>query len=52
MRNVSLTHKKLLKHPVFILICVAVIVWGILAYIELIESVYNIGIQIGEALAR
>jgi hypothetical protein len=51
MKNLLIVHKKLFKHPVFIIICVAVILWGLLAYMEIIEYVQSFGIRIGEMLA-
>lgn len=51
MKNSLILHKKLFKHPVFILICVAVILWGLFSYLELIDFFHSIGIKIGAALA-
>ncbi len=51
MKNSLILHKKLFKHPVFILICVAVIIWGLVAYMEIIDFIHSIGIKIGAALA-
>ena len=44
--------KFLLKEPVLAsLILIAVILWGLLFYIKLADSVHDIGMEIGTALA-
>ena len=51
MKNLLPIHKKLFIHPVYTLIIIAVIIWGLLAYIKVIDFIYSIGIRVGEALA-